>query len=190
MALRDVIAGPWENLGELACLALDLQLKLYDERRQDAEQHARAQHSGNAIGSSGDSLFEAAASKIVTSIGDGDSNADIEADIKAVTSLPPAVLARAFGETWERIPYVTLSGLLMKLKNDVNAPSNLESRGLLDIDVDEWCATDWPVRARLLAHVFRRFCLRILKNERLLRDDRTRDWRYPEVPLIPSAAND
>lgn len=133
-----MIAGPWDNLGELGCLALDLQLKLYDEGLQDTEQRARAQYGGNSLGSSGDSLFEAAASKIATSIGDGDSNEDMEADIKAVTSLPPAVLARAFGETWERIPYVTLAGLLKKLKNDLTAKTDLESTGLLGVDVDEW----------------------------------------------------
>lgn len=130
------MTGPWDSLGELACLALDLQLKLYDERLQDTQQGAGTQ-SGNSTGS-GDTLFEAAATKVAASIGEGDTTSDLDSDIQAVASLPPSVLARAFGESWERIPYITLCSLLKRLKNDVNNDASISYKGLFDVDVDEW----------------------------------------------------
>lgn len=130
MALRDVITGPWTSLGELGCSALDLQLKLHEERRQDAEQRAQ----DSTASGPGGSLFEAAAAKIAGSIGDVGS--DLEAEIQAITSLPPTVVSRAFGEGWERIPYTTLCGLLKRINSDGQSGSH--STGLLAVDVDEW----------------------------------------------------
>lgn len=138
MALQDVFTGPWDNLGELACLALDLQLKLYEEYLQDKEQRTLSQYN-NPTGS-GASLFETAAAKAVASIGGGGTE-DLDADLEAFTSLPSSVLVRAFGESWEHISYVTLCGLLRRLENNPAHEARPPSRSLLDIDIDEWCVT-------------------------------------------------
>lgn len=168
-ALRDVITGPWTSLGELGCSALDVQLRLHEERRQDAEQRT---HDSSASGPGG-SLFESAAAKIASSIGEVGS--DLEAEIQAITSLPPTVVSRAFGEGWERIPYTTLCGLLNRVKSD--GQSDAHNTGLLAVDIDEW----YCVQQRIVCDCFLKFFHRILKNERWLRDDKRHDWRYTKI---------
>lgn len=86
MALPDVILGPWRDMGDLAGATIDLQLKVYSKGLKDTEEALK--RGTNA------SLFESAASKIAGNIGE---EPDVDADIHAIASLPPAIVAQASG---------------------------------------------------------------------------------------------
>lgn len=124
MALRDVITGPWSEMGDLACAALDLQLNLHSERLKDADE---------ALKSGTNTLFDAAASKIAGSIGE---ESDVDADIRAITSLPLAIVSRAFGEAWELVPYTTLCAI--KARQHLEATAGKLNEDILATDIDEW----------------------------------------------------
>lgn len=59
---RDVITGVWKDTGELGLSALDLQLRLHEEAKLDAERRS--------CQATDVSLFEAAVAKVAGSIGD------------------------------------------------------------------------------------------------------------------------
>lgn len=178
MSLRDTIAGSWSGAGELGCNALDLQLRLYEESRADAARRS--------TGLPNFSLFEAAAVKIAESIR-GD---DPESDIRAIHSLPPAILARAFGEEWEKLPYSTFSAARDRLlSNDLASLSG----SLSSIDVDEWYVRTWMMatqRTRKTRCRRSTYASRILLNERFLRDESKHDWKYVIALLSILCATD
>ncbi|KAF8319264.1 hypothetical protein DL93DRAFT_2164482 [Clavulina sp. PMI_390] len=144
--LNNIIAGDWEDVGDLACRALDSQIGKHEEAARDRELRVAA---------SDLSLFESAAAKIANSIGD-----DPEAELTAINSLPLPLISRAFGEGWDRLPYTAFCAARGK---DPESETRLSA--FRTIDVDEW----------------------ILRNERVLRDEKKRDWRWGLVNLFANA---
>ncbi|KAF8320032.1 hypothetical protein DL93DRAFT_2164204 [Clavulina sp. PMI_390] len=144
--LNGVLTGEWDGMGDLACRALDSQIRNHEEATRDRELR---------MATSDLSLFESAAAKIADSIGD-----DLEADLIAIDSLPSALVARAFGEGWDRLPYTAFCVTKTKDSEHQSQLSSFQA-----IDVDEW----------------------ILRNERVLRDEKKRDWRWGLVNLFTSA---
>ncbi|KAF8319265.1 hypothetical protein DL93DRAFT_2164483 [Clavulina sp. PMI_390] len=144
--LHDVIIGEWEDVGDLACRALDSQIKRHEEATRDQELR---------VATSDLSLFESAAAKIANTLGD-----DPEAELRAIDSLPLPIISRAFGEGWNRLPYTAFCAARSKDFGNDAGPSPFQS-----VDIDEW----------------------ILQNERVLRDEKKRDWRWGLVNLFANA---
>lgn len=116
----------------MACAALDLQLKLHEEAVADADGRITTAEAP-APSARNVSLFEAAATKIAQSIGvdGGDPNSDLE----AINALPAAVVARAFGSGWERLPYHAFCAA----RNQVaSGGSGVSAENLFSVDVDDW----------------------------------------------------
>lgn len=112
-------------MGDLACQALDLQLKLHHESQLDSTERSNLQSAPTS------SLFHISARSAVESLMN---SANQDTDLQAIYSLPRAVSSRAFGERFERLSYVTVSR---------SSRSTLESTGqhcttLQGIDIDEW----------------------------------------------------
>lgn len=112
-------------MGDLACQALDLQLRLHRESQQDTSERANPQSGPTS------SLFQISAWSIGKSLTD---SVDQETDLKAIDSLPPAVFARAFGEQLERLDYIAVC---RSSNNEIESVGQL-STTLKGIDIDDW----------------------------------------------------
>ncbi|KAF8319266.1 hypothetical protein DL93DRAFT_2094740 [Clavulina sp. PMI_390] len=144
--LHEVIIGEWEDVGDLACRALDSQIKKHEEAMREQELR---------VATSDLSLFESAAAKIANILGD-----DPEAELRAIDSLPLPIISRAFGEGWDRLPYTAFCAARSKDFGNDAGPSPFQS-----VDPDEW----------------------ILQNERVLRDEKKRNWSWGLVNMFANA---
>lgn len=114
-------------MGDLACQALELQLKLHRESQLDTAEQTNSQSGYSS------SLFQISARSVGNSLVD---SLDREMDLEAIDSLPPTVFSRAFGEKLEKLSYITVC---RSSSNKIDSAGQL-SAALQDINIEDWWA--------------------------------------------------
>lgn len=147
-----MITGRWSSTGGLACSALELQLRLHRERQADSKT-ANASLDTTKLDEDTTSVIQSTLSSL-------------DVDVTRPGGLPFETLVQVFGASLERLPYFVFCALR---KNSAN-------EGVLgSYDIDEWYVSSKSEKGHIRVRLI--YLVRLLQNERWLRDHPTQDWR-------------